>query len=227
MSQSCYYQLLSSLPHINTLFDARAISLSRYQLEKRLSSLSPSDNQLLKKIEILIFFGEYTNNTIEGKKLIRVAIDTFAKIKSTLLASYIQNELDRKTLLMAIRQKNLQKPSPTNTAWSYGTRYEYIKRNWSKPTFGLEHAFLSTTKIVDLIKKDQALTVEKIILNDMWSALNALSSSCPIFSFDSVVAYIVRWNLVNRWVSYDKVKAVKRFEKIVLQKIDKFIENNV
>ena len=53
MAENAYYTLLTSLPHIDSLFNSKITPISRIQLDRRLSMLSTADRDTLVKANIL------------------------------------------------------------------------------------------------------------------------------------------------------------------------------
>lgn len=223
MAENPYYTLLTSLPHINLLFDNRITPLSRYQLDKRLSMLSQGEQALLTSIESLLFW-EYLGDDVDEKALIRLASKTVASIKSCSLRDFVNRGLDRRTMLAALRRKQKGESAPSGACWSYGTRYEYIRRSWNSPVLGLGGTFPRIHSIVEAMENDNPLDVEKIVLQCMWDGLDAMSAKHS-FDFEAVVVYVMRWNLVQRWVSYDKERASQRFSELVERGLGEFLEH--
>ena len=223
MSENPYYTLLTSLPHINSLFDNRITPLSRYQLDKRLSMLSQDEQALLTRVESLLFW-EYLSEGVDERALIRLASQTVATIKSRSLRDFVNRGLDRRTMLAALRRKKSGEPAPSGACWSYGTRYEYIRRNWNSPVLGLGSTFPHVHAVVEAMENDNPLGVEKIILQCMWDSLDVMSAK-HMFDFEAVVIYVMRWNLVQRWVSYDKERASQRFNELVERGLGEFLEH--
>lgn len=217
-----YYTLLSSLPYIRSLFGYKIVPLSRYQLNKRLSILSESEKKILFCIESLIFWEHI--DPVDDRQLIRFASETVASIKSYSLRDFILYELNRHTLIMAIRLKQKKEAAPTDPRWSYGTYCQYIKRNWSSPTLGLHYTFPEINDIAEAISKEEVLKAEKIILKSMWQHADTMARKHS-FDFEAVVVYIMRWNLIQRWVSYDKEQAVSRFSQLVDNELRELTNN--
>ena len=222
MAENPYYTLLTSLPYINSLFDNQITPLSRYQLDKRLSMLSQDDQLLLTRIESLLFW-EYLGDDVDERSLIRFAEQTVSSVHSRSLRDFINYMLDSRTLIAAMRRKNAGEAMPSECRWSYGTRYEYIRRSWSSPVLGLGDTFPRMHRIAEAMDKDDPLEVERQVLLCMWDSLDTMSSRHS-FDFEAVVVYVMRWNLVQRWVSYDKEKANQRFDALVDHGLGEFLE---
>ena len=50
MAENTYYTLLTSLPHIDSLFNSKITPISRLQLDRRLSMLPPAEREMLVKV---------------------------------------------------------------------------------------------------------------------------------------------------------------------------------
>ncbi|MCY4177649.1 MAG: DUF2764 family protein [Endozoicomonadaceae bacterium] len=216
---SDYYTLLTSLPYMKSLFGSRRTPISRYQLNKRLSMLSEDDRKILTQIELLLFW-EYPDNT-EEQQLIRLANETVAAIQSDSLRDFVIYELNRRTLIMAVRLKLAGAPMPTKPCWSYGTYCGYMQNNWGSPSLGLHNTFPEISQITEAMSNNETLKVEKIILQSMWKHASKLSMRHH-FDFESVVVYLVRWNLIHNFVSQNKAEAATRFNELVNKELKDF-----
>ena len=72
MAENAYYTLLTSLPHIDSLFNSKITPISRIQLDRRLSMLSTADRDTLVKVEHLVHWS-HLGDEIKEDYLINLA----------------------------------------------------------------------------------------------------------------------------------------------------------
>lgn len=223
MSNQAYHSIMTSLPHINSLFDSSRTPISRYQLERRLSSLSFEERKLLNKIETLMHWGG-TRAGKEDAELIKYATRVREQIKSDTLRELIDWRLDMRTVVAALRRKRAGMQAPTEPCWSFGTRYEFIRRNWNAPYFNLEFTFPWLPDVAKYMESNRSLELERELLNAVWLELDRVGRTHR-FSFEAVVIYMMRWNLISRWTAYDSDIAIERFDNLVEEALGEFTHN--
>ena len=71
------------------------------------------------------------------------------------------------------------------------------------------------------MEHDQSLELEKALLEAVWEELDRISTK-ERFSFEAVVIYLLRWNLVFRWTTYNSEIAIERFDQLVENALGEF-----
>ena len=209
MAENAYYTLLTSLPHIDSLFDSKITPISRIQLDRRLAMLPTADRDTLVKVEQLIHWS-HLGEDVKEESLINMAPRLTQELSSPDLKELVNWRLDMRTIVAALRRKAKGDQAPTNTRWSYGSRYAYIRRNWSSPTLGLQNTFPWIPAAIECLSRQEYLKLEKVLLEAVWNKLNELGNRHR-FDFEAVVVYLLRWNLVARWTAYNGDDAIVRF----------------
>ena len=221
MAENAYYTLLTSLPHIDSLFDSKITPISRLQLDRRLSMLSQEDRDTLIKVEQLMHWS-HLGEDVDEAALIRLAARLHSELTSETLKELVNWRLDMRTVVAALRRKMRGTQAPSDPQWSYGSRYAYIRRNWSNPTLGLQHAFPWIPKVIECLGKQEYLELEKILLEAVWFKLDDLGRKHS-FDFEAVIIYLLRWNLVARWTAYGGEQALERFSELTDQALGEFV----
>ncbi|QIA65580.1 DUF2764 family protein [Vibrio astriarenae] len=220
MAEKAYHSLLTSLPHIDSLFDSQVTPISRYQLERRLSSLSFTERKLLSKIERLMHWDSAKDDTSDAE-LIKFATRTREQVNSKVLTELIDWRLDMRTVVAALRHKRAGAGAPSKPRWSFGTRYEFIRRNWNVPYFNLQFTFPWLPDVARYMEADQSFELEQELLKAVWHELDRVETT-QRFSFEAVVIYVLRWNLVSRWTTYNNELAIERFDQLVENALGEF-----
>lgn len=220
MAENACYTVLTSLQHIDSLFNSRITPLSRFQLDRRLSMLNTEDQERLVLIENLLHW-DHLADDINESQLIHLTEKTRDSLGSQTLRELMNWHLDMRTIVAALRHKHRGETAPTTPKWSYGTRYEYIRNHWSSPTLGLGQAFPWISNVAECLRTDHCIELEKILLQAVWDQLNRLTIH-HLFDFDAVVIYVLRWHLVSSWSRYDADKAQIRLHKLIDKSLGKF-----
>ena len=218
MPENLYYTLLASLPHIGSLFDSKITPVSRHQLNRRLSMLSHDDRRMLTVIEELMHWSMHESSIVESQLIQRTA-RLYDSLPSDDLKQLIAWRLDMRTVVAALRRKKAGQQQPNIEQWSFGARYPYIRRQWGHSSLGLQHTFPWIEQAKMLLQNHQHGELERLLLNVIWNHLYQFGQKHR-FDFEAVALYVLRWNLIARWTSYDSDQALKKFNQLANQIFD-------
>jgi len=212
MPDNVCYTLLTSLPHMHSLFDKPQQMLTRYQLDKRLLMLEIEQQAIVTEIEHLLL-SNFLSENVDETQLIKQAQKTLMKYENEVFRNIAFWYLDTRTIIAAISRKNNNEKAPP-VCWSFGSRYEYIRHHWNSPAFGLASNFPWISEFISKLDQHDIIGAEKLLMQATWKKLNVIA---PIeqFTFEQVVIYILRWHLVNRWREYNGKKSLEIFKDAV------------
>lgn len=212
-----YVTLLSSLPAHGALFSEKKTPLSRIALNQRLKQLQPEHLKILKGIE----------ETFNWDKLpLSLADDLFItankKLKQKLshdIQILLDDKINLRTVVGALRYRHYHsngtgKAEVLNGNWTNSRLKSCIENHWSEPTFKLEGIYTWLPEASDLIKQEKILALEALILKNAWKLISS-HQDCQPFSFKSVIIYVLKWNIIDRWTRYDSYTAIQRYQHII------------
>ncbi|MDM8547522.1 hypothetical protein [Candidatus Venteria ishoeyi] len=216
MSGEAYLTLMSALPHLGDLFTAKESPCSGYKLATRLKMLSQEDAELLSEIENLL---QWSHNpiTLRDAEILSRAKKLLPRLqeKSELLAETVDNRLEQRTVLAAMRRRQRGDIAPpTDSLWGYGRWLKHIARYWNEPTFRLEGVYPWLSEAEQLLREDATVELDHLLLRSKWEYLGYIGEG-HYFDFEAVVIYVLRWNIINRWTGYSGKAAAVRFTNLV------------
>jgi hypothetical protein len=208
-----YYGLISSLPHlsIGDGIDFRLVRMpiSREGLKARLRDLSPKD---LDQIKAIIDFqqGLYLITEINDRQVCDMLMQTIKKLTTPGVLGLFMANTEVWLILEALHQRHqgveyLLPPVPI---------VGHMRRNWSHPDFSLAGRLPWLPTARELLEKHKILDLEKYIDQVRWQIPDKLGITDP-FSFESVVAYVGRWEILYRWNQVSQQKGQQRFDQLV------------
>jgi len=211
---NAYTMLMASLPHHGVLFAAKQTPLSRLKLERRLRVLAPEDSETLSLVEDLLQWSHLAVPLSEADFVAR-ARTTMARIENETLRQIIRDRLELRTCVAALRrrQRGESRP-PAHRTWGYSRWLGHIARNWSEPAFRLDGVFPWLREADRLLRQGDALHLERLLLEQVWINLGRRADE-HAFDFEAVVIYVLRWNVIERWTTYDGEVAKARFGELV------------
>jgi hypothetical protein len=209
-----YTLLLSSLPlQPAELFTSKLPVISRIQLDKRLTLLDAEDTADLARIEGLLHWSKM--HEWDDATIINSGQNELAFIRSSFLRDIVSWRLELRTLLTALRRRHAgESMSPNDVFYGFGDHLQFIRRNWQKPDFGLGNTLPWLKQAHHLIAQNKPQDLDKLMLELNWKHYARLSLG-HYFDFPAVALYVLRWDLISRRVSYDKDRALIRFNELI------------
>lgn len=209
-----YYMLMASLPPLPYLYTGAQTPISRIRLEQRLHMLEPEDHTELLEIEDLMRWDRLPLD-ITDVEVIENAKELIPRIRSETLREIATWRLEVRTVVAGLRRRAMGKPPPTpGERWGYGRWVRHIEQKWSASDFGLGGIMPWVAEFSRLIDEGDTLAFEQRLLDLVWR-FNGRVADRHFFSFEAVALYVLRWDIIDRWVAYDGQEARERFGRLV------------
>lgn len=213
-SETGYTMLMTSLPHLGTLFEARYSIISRIKLERRLSMLSSEDAETLKLIENVLWWSNF-EETKDDASFVVYARRVMAQMTDPVLYSIVSHRIELRTLVAALRRRHQGRPVPLEgEKWGAGRWVKVIERNWHEPDFGVQRTFPWVLEAQRLLDEKNTVALERLLLEEVWKDLGRKSQGHG-FDFIAVVIYVLRWDVMERWTHYHDEVALERFSGLI------------
>jgi hypothetical protein len=209
-----YTMLMTSLPHHVSLFASTETPLGRIKLQNRLRMLDAEDAEQLRLIVEAVRWRLLQKSENDAAAL-ATANRNLPLIESPLLRHIVRERLELRTVVAALRRRQRGDPSPgPQEQWGFGRWVPVIRANWADPAFRLESAYRWLPDANRLLRDGDALGLERLLLGTLWDQLGQ-ASQFHFFDFEAVVIYVLRWDLIARWTSYNAQKATRRFAELM------------
>jgi hypothetical protein len=216
MSRSTYYTLVASLPQLPHFEAAGWLPLSRKQLDQRLSMLTPADALQLRSAEDLVKWQRQpitrTNEQVANKyrKLMQDIADPS-------LREFVEYRMAQRTALVALRRRRLGLPAPAaGEVWGVGPWLNLMAASWERDDLGLGNLLPWITQAANLLEAGAALELERLLMAAVWTRLGHIAERSP-FGFEPVIAFVFRWDILQRWLSYNAESGKRRFQELVAE----------
>jgi len=214
VGEARYVTLMASLPYHGRLFGARQTPLSRFQLNKRLSWLTPADSDTLQSIENVLRWRRLSLQETDSAFLVR-ARHAVESLDSPLLAEAVRTRLEARTLVAALRMRHAGRPAPApGERWGFGRWVDVIAQHWLEQDFGLTRQYPWVLDAASKLERGDAIGLDRLFMEYSWNELARLGAG-HYFDFEAVAIYVLRWDLVDRWTHYDADEARNRIVELV------------
>jgi hypothetical protein len=208
-----YTMLITGLPSPEALFVSKRPPLSRIKLDRRLRELTPEDAETLARVEQILNWSALPMSLTDEQFVARVR-DVMQVIENETLRLIIRDRLEIRTCLAALRRRHRGGAAPSaGKVWGYGRWLGHIRRNWNEASFRLDGVFPWLREVDRLLKADDSLALQRLLLDQVWKNVSRHAGEHE-FDFEAVVIYVLKWDIVDRWVRHDSALASRRFEEM-------------
>jgi len=197
---NAYVMLITGLPRPEALFRAKRPPLSRLKLNRRLRVLAPDDAETLERVEQILTWASMPMSMTDAQFVASVRAAMQA-INNETLRLIVRDRLEIRTCIAALRHRlRGEGPPSPNNVWGYGRWREHIRRNWSETSFRL-------------LRAGDSLAMQRLLLDLVWKNVNRHVGEHE-FDFEAVVIYVLKWDIVDRWVRHDSGLATERCDEL-------------
>ena len=216
-TKHAYYTLVASLPALPPRFDVDRCPITWPRLEMRLRMLHAADQLTLKRlVDFLAWDRQPFQRT--DQEVISHYHALMATDGHRLVRSIIDQRVDMRLIISAIRRRRLDLPPPPDLGqWS-----SLIRRRWNMPQFGLQARFPWIAEMDRLLALGAAGQIEKLVLSVQWAEYTRAAHD-TYFSFEAVLLYVARWAVIHRWTSQNETLGRERFESTLSKLLDRYV----
>jgi len=205
---------MASLPALGPMLAARQVPINPARLERRLGLLEPHDRATVEEVANLLSWSRFPLIS-DDAVFVRKAIQVVPTLSGPTLAELVRDRLELRTVVAALRRRSArEEPPSSDLVWGFGRFTSRIRDNWREPALGVQSAFPWVTAARDALEKQDAVALERIVLEAAWNKASRLAVRHD-FDVEAVALYLVRWHLLERWTRYDAEAAAARFTVLV------------
>lgn len=211
-----YFTLVASLPALPHFERAKRLPISRERLEARLTMLTPEDRREAVRAEAFLTWQRQPEHRTNEEVLTAYG-DILRTARSPVLRDLVEDRRRRRALQAALRRRHRGGPPPEpSDRWASATLMFALRRNWARPDFGLGRSEPWIEPMLELLRENDAVGLERMLMRRSWDALEALMArERPHFSFGAVLVYLFQWDISSRWIAYEPSAARTRFEALI------------
>jgi hypothetical protein len=102
-----------------------------------------------------------------------------------------------------------------------GAYAQHIRRHFDQPDLGLGHLFPHINEYQQLLERGEVLNLHRSLLQATWAYLKRRSDDYH-FSFEAVVLYVARWNIIRQWQDLDAERGRPIFDALVTEALGEY-----
>lgn len=207
--------LLSSLPALPHFTRARALPISAERLHLRLGMLARDDAELLDRAWEFVRWRRGASAATDAQ-----LVERFERLGDSpgerLVRDCVRPRLEVATVLAALRRRHDGEAAAPAAPWGIADMAVMISRRWSHPDFGLAHRLPWLPRVRALLEQDDFLALEQLVSAIAWEQLEAIDRG-SMYALRNVIVYLLKWDILDRWVSMDPAHAATRFNSLLEQ----------
>ncbi len=211
-----YYTLAASLPPLPSRFDTGPLPITRKTLRQRLELLDEDDHNLMNRV---IEFFAWDRQVLDSTD--RMVLQTHQRLidatGNEVVKQIVRHRFEMRTLVAAIRRKRDGESPPTG----YPPLVQLIRRNWETPNFNLASRYPWIDPFITASQSGKLAEAQQVLFNDLWTAWTRLGQRYH-FTFESILLYVARWEIVERWTSQDADRGRERFKELIRETLGEY-----
>ena len=207
-----YHMLISSLPPLPPRFEADRLPITLERLQNRLHMLEPDDAQEIDRmVEVLRWSRQFEESN--DAAVVKHYVELMQGVTNKLVREVLTVVMDLRLVTTALRRRRRGLGPPTI---GVGRWLEHIRRHFNEPDLGLGHVFPRLAEYERMLEQGDVLNVYRGLLQATWAYLKRRADDY-YFSFEAVVLYVARWNVMRQWQELKAERGRPIFETLVAE----------
>jgi len=213
-----YHMLISSLPVLPPRLDVERLPITLERLQGRLRMLEPEDAEEIERLLAVLRWGNQFEEPSDAAVVQR--FDALMQdITNPLGRDLLAYGMDVRMIAVALRCRHRGLPLPPV---GIGQWFDHIRRHFHQPDFKLGQVFPGIPEAERLLAQGELLTLyRQYVLGETWRYLKKRAEDY-YFSFEAVVLYIARWDIMRRWQQLEAERGRELFETLVTEALGEY-----
>ncbi|MCA9736065.1 MAG: DUF2764 family protein [Gemmatimonadetes bacterium] len=215
-----YYTFLASVPRLPRFDRAERLPIHRERLQRRLGLLAEPDRRAVEQVARLLTWRRPPSSDAKALEAGRAVLDASPSAE---VRDLVRFRLSLRVVVAALRARQ-QERVPAVRALLAGSPVELALR-WDEPDLGLARGLRWVTAAREHIATGRARALDSLLLGVAWDDLTRRESGRP-FSLLACLAYVLKWDVLDRWFTYDDAQARQRFETLALEALSEHAQRS-
>ncbi len=216
MSQRSYYTLIASLPNLPPTFEVDRPPITRERLKERLRLLHEEDAAVIDQVSAFLVWDRQPLDRTD-QEVVTHYQQLMNDIGNPLVRELINNRIDVRTIVTAIRRRRADGTPPPGV----GQWVDHIRRNWTQPGFALAGRYPWIGEIERLIAQGSPMEAQRRLFMEHWRDWSRMAERYT-FSFEAVILYLARLEIIDRWTSRNAEAGRQRFEELITETLGEY-----
>ena len=192
------------------------ITLER--LQARLRMLEPEDAEATNRMLDILAWSRQVVEATDAAVVKRYS-DLMREVTNPLVREVLSVGIDVRMIVAALRRRRHGLGAPVV---GLGQWFGHIRRHFNQPDFGLGQVFPWLLPFDQLLEHADVLTLYRRILGETWAYVRNRMHDYDSFSFEAVVLYIARWDIIRHWQQLQAERGRAVFEGLVTEAMGEY-----
>jgi|SRR5579862_1025790 len=216
-----YHMLVASLPPLPPRFDVDHLPITLERLQERLRLLEPEDAEEMARMMAVLQWSRQFKEA-DDATVVRRYGELMRGITNPLVREVLTVGLDVRMVTTALRRRRRgMGPPPVGI----GQWVDHIRLHFNEPDFGLGHIYPRLAELAPQFEQGDVLSVNRGMLAGVWRYLKHRADDFS-FSFEAVVLYVIRWNLLSQWQHLEAERGRPIFEALVTEALGEYAKRD-
>jgi hypothetical protein len=210
--------LVSSLPALPPRFEVERLPISLERLQGRLRMLEPEDaTQVNRMLDILAWSRQVVETT--DADVVKRYGALMRDVTNPLVCEVLGVGMDVRMVVAALRRRRHGLGAPVV---GLGQWFGHVRRHFNQLDFGLGHVLPWLPQFDQLLEHEDVLTLYREVLGNTWAYVRKRMQDYDSFSFEAVVLYIARWDIMHHWQQLQAERGQAVFESLVTEAMGEY-----
>lgn len=210
--------LVSSLPALPPRFEVDRLPITLERLQTRLRMLEPEDAQTISRMLDVLAWSRQVVEATDAAVAKRYR-ELMREVTNPLVREVLGAGMDVRMIMAALRRRRHGLGPPVV---GLGQFFEHIRHRFNERDFGLGHVLPWIQPFDELLEHGDVLTLYRRMLGETWAFFRKRTGDYDLFSFEAVVLYIVRWDVIRHWQQLQAEHGRAVFEALVTEAMGEY-----
>jgi hypothetical protein len=212
LRSNSYYMLICSLPPLPPRLEGDRLPITLERLQGRLGLLEPKDaREMGRMLDVLHWSRQFEEP--DDAAVVKRYGELMQEITNPLVREVLTVAEDARMITAAMRRRRRGSGPPP---FGIGRWFEQIRRHFDQPDFGLGRVIPRLAECAPLLEQGDVLNLHPHLIEVMWSYLKKRADDY-YFSFEAVVLYVARWNIIRQRQELQVERGRPIFETLVTE----------
>lgn len=215
--QTDYYMLVASLPRMPMTFEVEQIPISAHRLRQRLRLLCSRDAAIVEQVQKFLHWDHQPADRTD-REVEQEYTRLMQEVTSPMARKIVAYRMEVRTITSALRRRRLKLPPSAGV----GPWNAHIQTHWQTADFKLSHAHPWIPSVLRYLEAGNPLQVERQLLLATWKQWSRWADEYH-FCFESILLYLARWEIVDRWTRLNAELGRQRFDTLLDEALGEYV----
>lgn len=217
-----YYMLVSSLPQLPSGFDSGRLPISWPALRDRLRMLEPSDSEVTRQVGLYFLWDRQPLDRTDDEVIDRY-LALMRNTSNHLVRHLVRSRTEMRLIISCIRCRAAGDGPPKwiDRIADRESPLAQVRKHWFEPNFhlGVHHRWVEVFR--KHLEAGEMREAQRAVFDERWKDWTRIAQRYT-FSFEAIIAYLVRWEIIDRWTSQNTAAGKARFNQLIEETLGEY-----